>query len=645
MNRDLSRLRDHHRILLVLLFLAGLALRLWFLDGRWINPDEGAHLMDGRLAAEGLVPGIDYGARQALYVYVLAAFVGGGGGYETARLYALLASLVSAGFVYLIARRLLDRLTATLACALVLFLPFSVAYATHVKTEPLAAVLGCAAVYALVRGFETDSRRFHLVLSGALLGLAFYARESSLGVLLAALLVVTFRGLRSPGSVAKPLLRISSGYVAVVLVASALFAMREPVEQVWRRTDVNPVAFVVSNLADTRLGRKAPPEPIAAPGGLTPSGERETDQPWEVTLSNLAQTGSVNFLLLAGLVLSPLAFLPWSRPGRTRRGAIWILYAWVGCMGVGYAFWTLDRGFFPAYFVELVPPLAILTAMVVVEGWERLRDPRGENDLRIATGLLAVPVGVLALGLVGLPTLHRPLYFALAVGLLGALCLPVSTWGRRLAVVAIPLGIGLATVVIATLPPPPLRWLTYAAAAAATYGAVLATARVRFRGDLAIGFLALSALVSAAAVWVSDTGGAVDRRFDGVWSPEAVRAVSSVLRERGDAGDQVMSGAVIWEFEAGLRPFGLRSHPLSLRLPGPRDRADPIRAQFEAAPPRFVVLDGYTEQSYGRLLPDLESAVERRYTMRLEVADGVRHRVRVYELTEAPSAASASRSP
>src|SRR5689334_10052793 len=52
-----------------------LVLRLALAPGRWINPDEGAHLMDGRLALDGLLPIIDFNSRQIAYSYILAAFL------------------------------------------------------------------------------------------------------------------------------------------------------------------------------------------------------------------------------------------------------------------------------------------------------------------------------------------------------------------------------------------------------------------------------------------------------------------------------------------------------------------------------------------------------------------------------------------
>jgi hypothetical protein len=50
--------------ILLVVFLASFALRLWLLDKRWVNPDEGAHLMDAVLVLDGKMPIQDFGSRQ-----------------------------------------------------------------------------------------------------------------------------------------------------------------------------------------------------------------------------------------------------------------------------------------------------------------------------------------------------------------------------------------------------------------------------------------------------------------------------------------------------------------------------------------------------------------------------------------------------
>ena len=65
--------RDY--VLLFTILFISLLIRLWLLDKRWINPDEGAHLMDAALALDGMIPKVDFGSRQPLYTYALAGFL------------------------------------------------------------------------------------------------------------------------------------------------------------------------------------------------------------------------------------------------------------------------------------------------------------------------------------------------------------------------------------------------------------------------------------------------------------------------------------------------------------------------------------------------------------------------------------------
>ena len=58
--------------LLLLILFAGFALRILLLQIRWINPDEGAHLLDARLLLEGQIPVADFGSRQPFYVLIIA---------------------------------------------------------------------------------------------------------------------------------------------------------------------------------------------------------------------------------------------------------------------------------------------------------------------------------------------------------------------------------------------------------------------------------------------------------------------------------------------------------------------------------------------------------------------------------------------
>ena len=55
--------------------VVALLARIVLIHLRWINPDEGAHLMDGRFILQGLTPYVDYNARMPFYIYLIALFL------------------------------------------------------------------------------------------------------------------------------------------------------------------------------------------------------------------------------------------------------------------------------------------------------------------------------------------------------------------------------------------------------------------------------------------------------------------------------------------------------------------------------------------------------------------------------------------
>jgi hypothetical protein len=157
--------------------------------------------------------------------------------------------------------------------------------------------------------------------------------------------------------------------------------------------------------------------------------------------------------------------------------------------------------------------------------------------------------------------------------------------------------------------------------------------RSRFQG-----FCVTGAIVAALGYSSGRAGAAMDLGYETVWPPETVRTVAALIGRSSGEDDRVMSGAVIWELEAGKRPFANISHPLGFPRGGSRTLADRLELELHNAPPRFVVLDGYTEWTYGLLLPDLLQTLSAHYRLVLDVP-GVHYPVRVYQL-QAPEPAS-----
>lgn len=633
-----SLIRDH-RVRLGLLLIGGLLIRGSFAQGRWINPDEGAHLMDALLVLKGYVPIADYEARQPFYVYVLAGFLQlFGTGVAAARTYPIVTSVAIGGLVYLVGTQLFDRRVGMLAAAGYLFMPFTIAYGTHVKTEPLTILLSCAAIYTMLMALDRR-RDFLLVLSGATLALAYYARQSSLGVTLAIGLVVLLR-VRRPVPLLRASMGLFGGYVAVCVLMIAAFTTVLPLQRVLN-SSLNPLGFVTTELTRVEdggvrlIGTDA--EEVTDDGLAR---EVPEDQPWDVTISNVRQTLGLNSVLLVALALSPWYVLFGGGAANKHwkfRSAI-TLYIWGGAVALAYAYWALRRGFFPAYFGELIPPLVILGAAVGIETITQLSatGTTGWRDVAVfsAIGLLTVTGHVV----LGPEAIYRPLYFVLAALVLGIAYLTERLGRPEITVLLIVSGLTTGVVLLAGHVALVPRLALYALLLGVALALPLRAARIEPRRELArsSAYLSLTLLTGTAMLWIGTSQARIDRRFDGVWSPATVEAVATYIEEVSGPDDRVLSGAVAWEFAAGREPFMHISHPLLLRKGANDQLHQAILAGFEERPPTIVVLDGYTEQTYLRLVPELRPLIEERYRLAREFT-GARYAVQVYTLSSLPA--------
>lgn len=631
------------------LFAAALAVRLWFLEGRWINPDEGAHLMNGFLVLEGYVPGVDFHARQPLYGYFLGSFMKVVGvDYQAARLYPVLVTLGIGGLVYLIAARLFQRRIAVLAAAIYLFIPFTVVYGTHVKTEPLTVLLSSAGVYAMLVAADRRGHLLPAALGGAAFALAYYTRQSALAMLVVGLAVLVL-ALRHRSPVLRGTAGMAGGFVLVCGAVLGVYSTMLPGREVLSGS-LNPAAFVVETMRPLASVVGAPEGTGAAPDALEDAsgadrgegagggerGSERADQEWSVTLDNIVRAVNLNSVLLVALLLSPLPLAmnvlhALRGSGRRESRAALVLWAWVAAVALAYAFYAVVRGFFPAYFGELLPPLAILAAVTAVHVVERLRN--GSDATGRDLGLfVSLAVGVVLLhSLLGPEAIHRPLYFILGPVVVAVAYLANPGRGRVAATLGILAAVGFLTIRVAGALGGLSTILLYGGVLCVVFGALLAAFRLDPRRDpgRVAGFVGYSLLLATTFLWLGTSQARLDRTFDGVWSPEAVEEVAQHLRDRTSPEDRVISGAVIWELQAHRLPFLRISHPLAFRPgmdPGERGR---LEEALERAPPAVVVLDGYTEQTYLPNLPDFLRMLDEGYRL-AHVVDGAHHPVRVF---------------
>jgi uncharacterized membrane protein YvlD (DUF360 family) len=363
------------------------------------------------------------------------------------------------------------------------------------------------------------------------------------------------------------------------------------------------------------------------------------DQAFDVTLRVIKESVWLNIGLIVGFVLYPVVVIT----GRSRREsgelaqpaiAALVPFAWACSMAAAYLFWALRRGFFEAYFLEISAPLTILAAAALahsarefVEGTSRLRMGLGLALLFVA--LLVIPAGL------GSSPLSRPLYFLVPTVALALIHLLDANHYRRW----LPALLGVVVLSVVGFQVRP--WLPnalhpglYALWVTGVFLLVFWAARISWMNSPGTGlsFGTYALIVSAFFLTLAESLPGVNLRYDGVWGPQTVRAVADEIRSITGPGDDVLSGAVIWELEAGRRPFMNMSHPLSLRYELDDQEAASIRRRLAESPPSVVVFDGYTQQTYGAAVPELRAFVETRYVRTLTVETDTRYPVEVYRL-------------
>jgi hypothetical protein len=292
--------------------------------------------------------------------------------------------------------------------------------------------------------------------------------------------------------------------------------------------------------------------------------------------------------------------------------------------------WVLKVGFYPQYFTEMVPPLAIAFGAVVPSAAERWAGRTLPAWIWIATGLALGAVFVTA-RLLDLSTL----VYLTSPGLLLAAAVAWSA-GRRAEAAGALAAVAILVLVGHSPAFPGARVVKAAAVLAAFAVAVWAADR---GGRLARWDFVLVALAAGAAVYsVQRAGQLLSVSYQCVWPPDLVTPVAATIREHTHPGQEVMSGAVAWDFEADRRPFRLISHPLKfLARVEPWEEAE-VERGMATAPPAIVVLDGYTELTFGRVFEPLTDVVKQQYDL-LGSWEGGRHLVQVFRL-RAPAPAA-----
>jgi len=604
--------------ILLVVFLASFALRLWLLDKRWVNPDEGAHLMDAVLVLDGKMPIQDFGSRQPFYVYVIAAaFSLFGSTLEVGRALMLGCSMLTGIFVFLIARALFETKVAVLAAATFWLLPLEVLYSPTVKTEPMVVLLTSASFYAVVR-YGRAERLGWLIASGALAALAFYVRQSALVIpVVVAVFLPVQAGWRWRAT-AKAYVAFAIGYICVAAIMILYFATEMGLAAALRSGGLNPLAFLLQRFARSAgLGEPGADAVLVA----------ETSWDRYYTYVHVATLMHVFLLVGAGVGTVAAGYLMLvARTGEERRRtgiAYALLWLWAMFIFGAYAYYFAARGFFIPYSREFLPPLSILFAAGLIGVLPVLK-----REWMVEAAIVVGVAGGLAIFLVQPPYAYlfsMGQYASIGVVLTAIVYVASRSMPKRRQWILLATLAMLFIVVITSRRPPLNDLLSGAIPSALMIFALFAIVAFGMAGLTRdwvrhyLRFIGVSAVVGSLLVGVSYSSVLLSVRYDSVWSLQAVRTAAEILSENTVRGDEVLSGAVIWELEASLRPYQGISHPLGFIRGISREKLSRIEAGFATNPPKVIVLDGYTERTYFRWVQALPDLLRKRYELKATV--------------------------
>ena len=627
----LSKFRDSY-VELFVVFLVSLFVRWWLLDKRWLDVDEGAHLMDAVLALDGKIPVVGYMSREPLYVYSFAGFLKlFGTDFVLARFLPATCSLLVGFITFHLAKALFDVKVALLASAIYWMLPLELFQSVKATTEPLVTLLTCLSFYAVVK-FSQSSQRYWLVVAGVLSALGFYARNSALIIPVAVFVFVALFYEGRVREVAKSFGFFLAGYVAIVLLVVAYYSRFTSLANLFSRLELNPLSFLPWAVDQVLSLRR--------PGSDAPFW------PSELFLKYVVQTTYLHSFLLIGLAFSASQFgyrlISCNRQSIRPLLSQTVLYLWVLFLFIAYAFYSSLAGFIIDYSREFLPPLAIIFAAWIYSSIPALK--RDGILERFVLGGLCLSTLLFFLHAYRKDFLGMGHHAALTVALVTLFTFAgrFRSSARRFAFSLIITGIA-AYVAISERVPHLFPSVPSLAVIGIVYCLVWIFLQEKDQPALRHygRFVCLSMVLASFVVNVSFSGTLLSPTYNAEYSPELVGKIASYVKAETEPADEVISGAVIWEFQASRRPFQMISHPFELEF-ATEDRKIAIARAAAMRPPKVIILDGWTEMLYFRHIPSLTELLDKRYR-RVPMATGPSSwEVKVYRLKEEPVVGSST---
>ncbi len=613
-------------------------MRVLVLQVRWVNPDEGAHLLDARFILDGLMPIVDYDARQPFYLFMIAVFLKLFGiSYHVGRLMPLFVTMGTSLMMFLLGRRLFSSKTGLIAAAIYLFLPLSLIWSTVIKTEPLAIFMTCASLFFVLKSVDSSQYRFGwMLMAGIFAALAYYSRQLSLTLPLIITLYLLCRREVNIKQTFSQLLLFFLGYLGICVTVFALFLTRMSFEQILM-SQLNPFYIVIYNTLHI-LGML--PDELQV---TVSSGIRVLNQPLSVTLDQWENSFFFSLFIVIGVLAVGIRSLFGSYNDNKikdnlykYRNSYLLLLLWFVLVLLPYVLQSIVRGFYTSYYTELLPPLILVASVYFEVIYIKLK-------VRFLS-FLAFSFAWLYLFFILQKSFWQFYpgigFYAIVGSILASMSLYFYSRKWEIKVLFI---LNLVSLLVVSLLFYTFKELDFGELLSAllTLLALYFVVRVvgfrlmQFRDVRMDSFARVFVVIVAFTITGAFSGRFIGPQYNCMWSPRTVNEVNQILEQKSEPNDQVMSGATIWSLENGLVPFLRVSHPTEFLIQAWPD----FEKQFLAQKPRFIIIDGVTEKKYERFWPFIEEQLDKYYLHVARVNDP-KTPVNIYmlsnEMTEPP---------
>ena len=324
----------------------------------------------------------------------------------------------------------------------------------------------------------------------------------------------------------------------------------------------------------------------------------------------MLQTISLHSFLLFGLAISASRFA-YQLIARNRQNTIHeivpqtVLYLWVLVLLLAYGFYSYVAGFIIDYSREFFPPLVIIFAAWICSAVPALSRHRVLEGCVIGGFCLSAVLFFFHAHNANFLRIGHHAALTVALATLFAFAGAFRSSARRFAFYLMIGGIAAFIAISERVP-----YLFPSIPSLVVIGAIYCLTWFLLLGkDQATmqeyaKFVCLSIVLASLVVNASYAGTLLSPTYNAEWSPESVGKIASYIKAETESNDEIISGAVIWEFQASRRPFQLISHPFELEF-ATEDRKAAIGRAAALRPPKVIILDGWTERLYIRQIPSL----------------------------------------